>query len=109
MLWLADLIPGPKEGVEIWQDYGFAGVFIFLTLSIIVYLFWLDRTRNKEMVGLIKESTQAINGGTAAAVSEKESNERVVSTLDANTKAVNEMLVYLKTRAQYEDRGRGRP
>jgi hypothetical protein len=86
------------EGVKIWQEYGFAGLFAFCTILIVGYLLVALRRSEKENMGLTVRAITSIERSNIVGESQTRLQVEMKDALTKLTSQQAEVLAYLEGR-----------
>lgn len=89
---------GVKTGLETYERFGFAGLFVFVFLVLLFYHFWTQRRNEKEYQALLEKTTEALNEVSGVIDSNSRSNEDLKRALDVNTRQNASLLSYMEGR-----------
>jgi hypothetical protein len=88
------------QGMSIWIQYGWAGLFAFVFL-VQFFVNMFDRKRaQSELVKIIEKSTIALEQAAQSNRQVKETTEHLKTSIDNSTRQSGELVAYLKGAAE---------
>jgi len=97
-----------EEAMKTWVEYGFTGLYVLISVSVIGWLFWDSKNNKQELVRLLTNSTTALSAAANAQSEGATATKSMQAKLEENTTVTRELAVYMKTRDQFGGRGTGR-
>lgn len=96
------------EAMKTWVEYGFTGLYVLVSMSVIGWLFWENRNNKQELVKMLMASTTALGAAASAQSDSSTATKSMQAKLEENTTVTRDLSVYMKTRDQFGGRGTGR-
>lgn len=97
-----------EEAMKTWVEYGFTGLYVLISVSVIGWLFLENRNNKQELVKLLTASTTALGAAANAQSEGATATKSMQAKLEENTTVTRELAVYMKTRDQFGGRSTGR-
>lgn len=94
-----------KHGMEAYEQYGFAGLFVFIFLSLCVLFVVTTRRFENKIEEMQKNTIISIKDSTQAAKDVNETLKDVTKSLEESAKQSSEALNYMRVRDTFFGKG----
>jgi cell division protein FtsB len=96
-----DVTTAVRPGMDIWTEYGFAGLFVFVFLVIFFYLLWELRRSKQETLALSQQCTDCITRDNELKRELVSVTKALQMTIEQNSQQNRDFLTYMRARDDF--------